>query len=77
MRNDCLGRSLLGLDPRLIVMPQCSPPPAVASKGPLMFRTAIDEATDDWAQHQAKRFIDCQAKVRRAGVAVHRNASER
>jgi hypothetical protein len=29
----------------------------------MFFRKAIDDATSEWAQHHAKRFIDTKTKV--------------
>lgn len=31
----------------------------------MYFKKAVDDATSEWAQHHAKRFIDTRAKVRR------------
>ncbi len=30
----------------------------------MYFKKAVDDATSEWAQHHAKRFIDTKAKVR-------------
>ena len=30
----------------------------------MYFKKAIDDATSEWAQHHAKRFIDTRAKAR-------------
>ncbi|KAL4428538.1 hypothetical protein ABPG75_002627 [Micractinium tetrahymenae] len=41
----------------------CVPvPPAAAAKAPMYFKKAVDDATSEWAQHHAKRFIDTKAK---------------
>lgn len=29
----------------------------------MFFKKAVDDATSEWAQHHAKRFIDTKAKV--------------
>ena len=38
---------------------------AAAAKAPMFFKKAIDDATSEWAQHHAKRYIDTKAKVSR------------
>lgn len=37
--------------------------PQVMSKAPLYFKNAIDDATEDWAQHHHKRCISTKEKV--------------
>ena len=56
------------LNPQLPLLPAspypCSlPRPAAAGRAPMFFRKAIDDATSEWAQHHAKRFIDTKTKV--------------
>ncbi|EFN55254.1 hypothetical protein CHLNCDRAFT_134588 [Chlorella variabilis] len=48
---------------------ECVPvPPAVAGRAPMFFKKAVDDATSEWAQHHAKRFIDTKAKGLRGSV---------
>lgn len=47
--------------------PLLSTPSAVAGRAPMFFKKAVDDATSEWAQHHAKRFIDTKAKVRSGG----------
>ncbi|GAB4814505.1 hypothetical protein N2152v2_001551 [Parachlorella kessleri] len=48
---------------------ECVPvPPEAASKAPMYFKKAIDDATSDWAQHHAKRIIDTKAKGLRGSI---------
>jgi hypothetical protein len=56
-------------DPRSHAVVECIPlPPEAASKAPMHFRKAVDDATSDWAQHHAKRFIDTRAKGLRGAI---------
>eukprot|EP00250_Pteridium_aquilinum_P011959 c20417_g1_i1 orf=100-2475(+) len=42
---------------------ECIPlPPNVAKQAPLYFKKAIDEAEDEWSQHNAKKLIDTSEK---------------
>lgn len=43
-------------------------PPAVAGRAPMFFKKAVDDATSEWAQHHAKRFIDTKAKGLRSSI---------
>ena len=43
---------------------------AAAAKAPMFFKKAIDDATSEWAQHHAKRYIDTKAKARRGDGRV-------
>jgi hypothetical protein len=36
----------------------------------MFFKKAVDDATSEWAQHHAKRFIDTKAKVGWWGVGM-------
>lgn len=48
---------------------ECVPvPPAAAAKAPMYFKKAVDDATSEWAQHHAKRFIDTRAKGLRGSI---------
>ncbi|XP_009616950.1 uncharacterized protein [Nicotiana tomentosiformis] len=40
----------------------------VAKQAPLFFKKAIDEAEDEWSQHNAKKLIDTSAKGLRASI---------
>nr|GEV61397.1 hypothetical protein [Tanacetum cinerariifolium] len=44
-------------------MIECIPlPPEVAKQAPLYFKKAIDEAEEEWSQHNAKKLIDTSEK---------------
>ncbi|PSC69918.1 CWF19 2 [Micractinium conductrix] len=48
---------------------ECVPvPPKAASKAPMYFKKAVDDATSEWATHHAKRFIDTKAKGLRGSI---------
>ncbi|KAK4750264.1 hypothetical protein SAY87_027713 [Trapa incisa] len=48
---------------------ECVPLPKDAAKeAPLYFKKAIDEAEDEWSQHNAKRLIDTSEKGLRASI---------
>ncbi|XP_017219723.1 uncharacterized protein LOC108196798 [Daucus carota subsp. sativus] len=48
---------------------ECIPlPEAVAKQAPLYFKKAIDEAEDEWSQHNAKKLIDTSVKGLRASI---------
>jgi hypothetical protein len=48
---------------------ECVPvPPSAAAKAPMFFKKAIDDATSEWAQHHAKRYIDTKAKGLRGSI---------
>lgn len=36
----------------------------------MFFKKAIDDATSEWAQHHAKRYIDTKAKASRAEAQI-------
>ncbi|KAJ8549113.1 hypothetical protein K7X08_032820 [Anisodus acutangulus] len=48
---------------------ECIPlPKEVAKQAPLYFKKAIDEAEDEWSQHNAKKLIDTSVKGLRASI---------
>nr|GLL49173.1 CWF19-like protein 2 isoform X1 [Ipomoea trifida] len=48
---------------------ECIPlPKDVAKQAPLYFKKAIDEAEDEWSQHNAKKLIDTSIKGLRASI---------
>ncbi|XP_009629652.1 uncharacterized protein [Nicotiana tomentosiformis] len=48
---------------------ECIPmPKEVAKQGPLYFKKAIDEAEDEWSQHNAKKLIDTSVKGLRSSI---------
>ncbi|KAI3523996.1 hypothetical protein L1887_02571 [Cichorium endivia] len=48
---------------------ECIPlPPDVAKQAPLYFKKAIDEAEDEWSQHNAKKLIDTSVKGLRHSI---------
>ncbi|CAH9105880.1 unnamed protein product [Cuscuta epithymum] len=48
---------------------ECIPVPRdVAKQAPLYFKKAIDEAEDEWSQHNAKKLIDTSIKGLRASI---------
>ncbi|XP_077239241.1 cwfJ-like family protein [Tasmannia lanceolata] len=48
---------------------ECIPLPCeIANEGPLYFKKAIDEAEDEWSQHNAKKLIDTSVKGLRASI---------
>ncbi|KAM3356502.1 CWF19-like protein 2 [Capsicum galapagoense] len=48
---------------------ECIPlPKDVAKQAPLYFKKAIDEAEDEWSQHNAKKLIDTSVKGLRASI---------
>ncbi|XP_019181712.1 PREDICTED: CWF19-like protein 2 isoform X2 [Ipomoea nil] len=48
---------------------ECIPlPQDVAKQAPLYFKKAIDEAEDEWSQHNAKKLIDTSIKGLRASI---------
>lgn len=48
---------------------ECIPlPQAVAKQAPLYFKKAIDEAEDEWSQHNAKKLIDTSVKGLRGSI---------
>ncbi|KAL8121858.1 uncharacterized protein LOC141659307 [Apium graveolens] len=48
---------------------ECIPlPQAVAKQAPLYFKKAIDEAEDEWSQHNAKKLIDTSVRGLRASI---------
>ncbi|KAI4384367.1 hypothetical protein MLD38_002534 [Melastoma candidum] len=48
---------------------ECIPLPAdVAKEAPLYFKKAIDEAEDEWSQHNAKKLIDTSTKGLRSSI---------
>ncbi|PKI68557.1 hypothetical protein CRG98_011043 [Punica granatum] len=48
---------------------ECVPLPKDAAKqAPLYFKKAIDEAEDEWSQHNAKRLIDTSEKGLRGSI---------
>lgn len=50
-------------------MVECFPVPKdVAKEAPLYFKKAIDEAEDEWSQHNAKRLIDTSQKGLRNSI---------
>jgi hypothetical protein len=58
-----------GNDARAHAVVDCIPVPQDAfSKAPMYFRKAVDDATSEWAQHAAKRFIDTSQKGLRGAI---------
>ena len=52
-------------DARSHTVIDCVPVPMELSpKAPMVFKKSIDDATSEWAQHHATRFIDTSTKVR-------------
>ncbi|XP_047334337.1 CWF19-like protein 2 [Impatiens glandulifera] len=50
-------------------MVDCIPMPQdVAKQGPLYFKKAIDEAEDEWSQHNSKKLIDTSVKGLRGSI---------
>ncbi|XP_043716299.1 CWF19-like protein 2 isoform X2 [Telopea speciosissima] len=50
-------------------MVECIPlPQDIARQAPLYFKKAIDEAEDEWSQHNAKKLIDTSEKGLRASI---------
>lgn len=48
---------------------ECIPVPRdIAKEAPLYFKKAIDEAEDEWSQHNAKKLIDTSEKGLRASI---------
>ncbi|CAN1279651.1 CWF19-like protein 2 [Linum perenne] len=48
---------------------ECIPlPQGVAKEAPLYFKKAIDEAEDEWSQHNAKKLIDTSVKGLRGSI---------
>ncbi|XP_065882007.1 uncharacterized protein [Euphorbia lathyris] len=48
---------------------ECIPlPQRIAGEAPLYFKKAIDEAEDEWSQHNAKKLIDTSAKGLRGSI---------
>lgn len=48
---------------------ECIPlPPLVAKQAPLYFKKAIDEAEEEWSQHNAKKLIDTSEKGLRHSI---------
>ncbi|KAM2212193.1 hypothetical protein COP1_022392 [Malus domestica] len=48
---------------------ECIPMPnEIAKEAPLYFKKAIDEAEDEWSQHNAKRLIDTSVKGLRGSI---------
>lgn len=48
---------------------ECIPlPPQVAKQAPLYFKKAIDEAEEEWSQHNAKKLIDTSEKGLRHSI---------
>ncbi|XP_008391166.3 uncharacterized protein [Malus domestica] len=48
---------------------ECIPiPHEIAKEAPLYFKKAIDEAEDEWSQHNAKRLIDTSVKGLRGSI---------
>ncbi|KAK1398451.1 Zinc finger CCCH domain-containing protein 59 [Heracleum sosnowskyi] len=48
---------------------ECIPlPNAIAKQAPLYFKKAIDDAEDEWSQHDAKKLIDTSVKGLRSSI---------
>ncbi|CAI9118271.1 OLC1v1019814C1 [Oldenlandia corymbosa var. corymbosa] len=48
---------------------ECIPvPKKIAKQGPMYFKKAIDEAEEEWSQHNAKKLIDTSQKGLRASI---------
>lgn len=62
--------TVLGLaQQRRHCMVECIPlPQDVAKQGPVYFKKAIDEAEDEWSQHNAKKLIDTSEKGLRNSI---------
>ncbi|KAG5128463.1 hypothetical protein JHK82_029298 [Glycine max] len=53
-------------------MVECIPlPEDIAKEAPLYFKKAIDEAEDEWSQHNAKKLIDTSQKGLRNSIPKH------
>ncbi|KAK7269856.1 hypothetical protein RIF29_22628 [Crotalaria pallida] len=53
-------------------MIECIPlPKDIAKEAPLYFKKAIDEAEDEWSQHNAKKLIDTSQKGLRNSIPKH------
>ncbi|KAL9317233.1 hypothetical protein ACSQ67_013750 [Phaseolus vulgaris] len=53
-------------------MVECIPlPQDIAKEAPLYFKKAIDEAEDEWSQHNAKKLIDTSEKGLRNSIPKH------
>ncbi|CAL0320768.1 unnamed protein product [Lupinus luteus] len=53
-------------------MVECIPlPKDIAKEAPLYFKKAIDEAEDEWSQHNAKKLIDTSQKGLRNSIPKH------
>ncbi|XP_073224129.1 uncharacterized protein [Cicer arietinum] len=53
-------------------MVECIPlPQDIAKEAPLYFKKAIDEAEDEWSQHNAKKLIDTSQKGLRNSIPEH------
>ncbi|KAG2401287.1 uncharacterized protein HKW66_Vig0196770 [Vigna angularis] len=53
-------------------MVECIPlPQDIAKEAPLYFKKAIDEAEDEWSQHNAKKLIDTSQKGLRNSIPKH------
>ncbi|XP_020206031.1 CWF19-like protein 2 [Cajanus cajan] len=53
-------------------MVECVPlPQDIAKEAPLYFKKAIDEAEDEWSQHNAKKLIDTSQKGLRNSIPKH------
>ncbi|KAK4263903.1 hypothetical protein QN277_029257 [Acacia crassicarpa] len=53
-------------------MIECVPiPHDIAKEAPLYFKKAIDEAEDEWSQHNAKKLIDTSQKGLRNSIPKH------
>ncbi|TKY50947.1 CWF19 protein 2 [Spatholobus suberectus] len=53
-------------------MVECIPlPQDIAKEAPLYFKKAIDEAEDEWSQHNAKKLIDTSKKGLRNSIPKH------
>ncbi|KAI9088574.1 hypothetical protein K1719_029688 [Acacia pycnantha] len=59
-------------DQRCHCMIECIPVPRhVAKNAPLFFKKAIEEAEDEWSQHNAKKLIDTSLKGLRSSIPAH------
>ncbi|XP_027940422.1 CWF19-like protein 2 [Vigna unguiculata] len=53
-------------------MVECIPlPQDIAKEAPLYFKKAIDEAEDEWSQHNAKKLIDTSEKGLHNSIPMH------
>ncbi|XP_022158360.1 CWF19-like protein 2 homolog isoform X2 [Momordica charantia] len=51
---------------------ECIPlPQGIAKEAPLYFKKAIDEAEEEWSQHNAKKLIDTSEKGLRGSIPEH------